>query len=73
MFHMFVINLKKKKSTWAAFNFGNTMNTATQKVPRINYHQTKTKTHQKGIKVSFLQEHHLKHNSHHLFSDCCEV
>lgn len=38
------------------------MNTATQKVPRINYHQTKIKTHQKGIKVSFPQEQDLKHN-----------
>lgn len=67
--------LSIKKNTRAVFYFGNTMNTATQKVPSIiNYHQTKIKIHWKAMKLSFLEEQKLEHNknSHHLFFGCCE-
>lgn len=42
MFHkqvFFYFNYKFKKYTWVVFYFGNTMNTATQKVFSINYHK----------------------------------
>lgn len=53
----------KKNLHGLDFYFDNTKNIATPKVPRINYHQTKIKTHQRGMKLSLKKERETQFSS----------